>query len=195
MKNSVSNIKQSAFLWKTAAVAAGVGLAASFMQAVQTIHHYKNPEDPLSCDLNSVFSCNSVFDAWQSSFFGFSNSLMCIVFFAVSLGVILTAVDGSAIGRRLRLAVHGATLFFLGFGAWYLWSSAFVIGALCIYCIFCYAAVITLNAAWLRLNVDDLPISVNLIDRLKAAIAKDLDIVFWVLWATAFALMFIYEFA
>lgn len=174
---------------------AGIGLLASFLQAIQTISYYKNPDDPLVCDINSVFSCNSVFDAWQSSFFGFSNSLMCLAFFAISLGVLLAGASGSKLHKRLRLVIHFFTVFFLAFGAWYLWSSAYVIGSLCIYCIFCYSGVIMLNWAWLRVNVDDLPFSKGARKSLKNFIKKDNDSIFWIAWATAIALMFVAKFA
>ncbi len=187
------NISQNR-LYQVGFGAALVGLIASFSQAVQTIKHYKYPDNPLSCDLNSVFNCNSVFDAWQSSFFGFSNSLMCIVFFTLLLGVTLAAMTGSKLVKNVRLFSHFLVLFFLGFGAWYLWSSTFVIAALCIYCIFCYTAVIALNFVWLRLNVADLPVSVSVRKFLEKAIANNYDIVFWVLWAGAIAGMFVYKF-
>ena len=185
--------KQTALL--VGVFGASLGLLASFLQAMQTIAHYKDPGAPLVCNINSVFSCNSVFDAWQSSFFGFSNSLMCMVFFAVSLGILLAGINGSKLGKNLRLAVHFFTLFFLGFGAWYLWSSAYVIGALCIYCIFCYTGVIMLNWSWLRVNVDDLPVDRKARSWLKSQIAENNDSLFWIAWATGIALMFVYRFA
>jgi uncharacterized membrane protein len=187
--------KKSNVLWQFGVGAASLGLLASFIQAVQTIAHYKNPAEVLVCEINSVFSCSSVFDAWQSSVFGFSNSLMCIVFFALSLGVLLSGLTGSKISKNLRLTIHFFTVFFLLFGAWYLWSSAFVIGALCIYCIFCYLAVIGLNWTWLRINETDLPLSKANAKRLKGYIKNNYDTAFWVLWGTVFIAMFVYAFA
>jgi uncharacterized membrane protein len=193
--NFFSNNKQSKNYFLVGTIGASVGLLASFLQAIQTINHYKTPENPLSCNINSVFNCSGVFDAWQSSFFGFSNSLMCMAFFAISIGILISGFSGSKIHKNLRLIIHFFTLFFLGFGAWYLWSSAYVIGALCIYCIFCYAGVIVLNWAWMRINVDDLPIDKKFINKIKVFIANDNDSVFWITWATATALMFVIKFA
>lgn len=191
MKTKEKNVKR---LWGIGLGASILGLVASFVQAVQTISHYKNPETPQFCDINSVFNCNSVFDAWQSSVFGFSNSLLCIVFFTVLLGITLVGFTGSTIAKSVRFFAHFLVLFFLGFGAWYLWSSTFVIAALCLYCIFCYTAVIILNAVWLRLNVQDLPAKSSLRNFIERAIEKNYDIMFWVLWGAGIAAMFVNKF-
>lgn len=190
-KISINNLQK---LYFVAFGSSLVGLVASFLQAIQTINYYKFPEKDLSCDLNSVFNCAGVFGAWQSSVFGFSNSLMCIVFFTLMLGVSLVGMTGSKINKNVRLLIQFLALFFLGFGAWYLWSSTFVIAALCIYCIFCYSAVIALNFALLRINIKDLPISNKVSGVLEGAIAKNYDILFWIIWASLIASMFVYKF-
>jgi len=182
-------------LWATGAVASAIGLLASTLQSIQVIAHFKNPEVSLICDINSVFNCNSVFDAWQSSVFGFSNSLICMIFFAITFGVMITGAMGSQIHRNLRLLFHFFAVFFLGFGAWYLWSSAAIIRALCIYCIFCYAAVIVLNFAWLRININDLPFNSKLSKVLQNAVNRNNDSIFWLLWASVIAGIFVYYFA
>jgi uncharacterized membrane protein len=181
-------------IYQVGFAAALVGLLASFNQAIQTINHYKFPDTPLTCDINSVFNCNGVFNAWQSSVFGFSNSLMCIVFFTFLLGLTVAGLTGSSLSKNVRLFAHFLVVFFLGFGAWYLWSSTFVIAALCIYCIFCYAAVITLNFVWLRINIADLPVSDKIRTKIEAAIKNNYDIAFWIVWAGAIAGMFAYKF-
>jgi uncharacterized membrane protein len=142
-----------------------------------------------------VFSCSSVFDAWQSSVFGFSNSIMCLTFFGITLGVGLAGLSADKLGKVLRLSMHFFALFFLGFGAWYLQQSTFVIGSLCIFCIFCYSGVIALNWAWFRINVNDLPVSTSVRAKLNTAIKHGADTFFWVLWGLGIATMFIVKFA
>lgn len=175
--------------WAILLLSSVIGLIASFVQAIERIDYAKNPKLPLSCDVNSVFSCSNVFDAWQSSVFGFSNSLMCIVFFTLILGVALAGITGSLIKTKLKYLMQFFSLFFLGFGAWYLHQSAFVIDSLCIFCIFCYSAVIAINWAWLRLNVADYKLSQNSRNKVNKALSSGIDTFLWVLWAIIIASM------
>jgi len=180
--------------WWVLFIGGTAGMLASFIQTVERINYAKAPTVALSCDINSVFSCANVFDAWQSSVFGFSNSLMCIVFFTLILGVALAGLTGSKISAKLRLFLQFLSLFFLGFGAWYLWQSAYRIGTLCIFCTLCYGAVIALNWAWLRLNLSDLPISAKTKKSLQHAQAKGADTFFWLLYAILFSAIIAWRF-
>lgn len=181
--------------WSTLTFGAAVGATASFVQVIERISYGDNPVKSLACDINSVFSCSSVFDGWQSSVFGFSNAIMCLLFFGVMLGVGLSGLLGSLLAKGLRLTMHFFSVFFLFFGAWYLQQSAFAIGALCIFCMFCYAGVIAINWAWLRINVDDLPlIGLNGKKKLKKAFKSGADTFGWIMWGLLFAAMFIIAF-
>ncbi len=173
-------------LWQTLVGASLMGLVASFVQTVERIQFADNPAGQLYCDINATFSCSNVFTAWQSSVFGFSNSIMCLAFFAVLLGAALAGLTGAKLSKSFRFSLHGASLFFLGFGAWYLWQSVYVIGALCIFCLFCYAAVILLNLAWLRINANDLPLSRANKQHLGRILERKHDFTFWALYAASF---------
>lgn len=179
--------------WWVLSIASLVGLLASFVQTVERIEYAKNAKLALRCNINGVFSCSSVFDAWQSSVFGFSNSLMCIVFFAISLGAAIAALSGSSLHKNYRLILWGASVFFLGFGAWYIWQSAYVINALCIFCIFCYGAVIAMNWAWLRINSSLLNGS-NAGKKLQAMVSKNIDSYVWLGYAVVFAIIIAWRF-
>lgn len=167
-----------------------VGLVASFMQLLDKLAHLKNPTANLACNISSVFNCSNVLDAWQSSFFGFPNSIMCIIFFSVTLGVALVGATGGSIGKVLRFVMHFFAVFFLFFGAWYLWQSIYVIETVCIYCLFCYAGVIVMNFAWKRINVADFKMG----KYSQQAIDRNWDVVFWLFWASAFVIMIITQF-
>jgi uncharacterized membrane protein len=181
--------------WLILTIGSVIGAAASFIQIIERIAFADNPLVNLSCDINNAFSCSTVFDGWQSSVFGFSNSIMCLLFFGVMLGVGLSGLFGTQLAKGLRLTMHFFSVFFLFFGAWYLQQSAFDIGALCLFCIFCYGGVILINWSWIRLNVNDLPlISQNAKKQLQKFIAKGGDTFFWALWAIVFVAMFILAF-
>jgi uncharacterized membrane protein len=175
--------KKSNSLYLLTALASAVGLGASFLQTLDKLQHLKNPTANLICNISSTFNCTNVLDAWQSSFFGFPNSLMCIVFFTLTLGVALAMINANT-SKWLRFLMHFLAVFFLGFGAWYLWQSIYFIGSMCIYCLACYVAVIVINATWLRINASDLPLS----KATSRFIKGKWDLVLWTLWAFAFVL-------
>lgn len=190
----VEHTNKLSMAWWTLTVGSALGLLASFIQTVERINYAKNPEIPLQCDLNAIFSCSNVFDAWQSSVFGFSNSLMCIVFFAVSLGLAVAGLSGSQIARRYRLFMHFFAVFFLGFGAWYLWQSTYRIGYICIFCTICYGGVIAMNWAWLRLNARDLFTRAVAKARWQRIEASGADTFGWLVWTIVVATMIVQRF-
>lgn len=178
-------VKETLLEWQILVLGSSVGLIASFIQTIERIHYAQNPNVELACNVSAIFSCSNVFDAWQSAVFGFSNSIMCLAFFGILLGIGLTGMTGSTLNKQLRLSMHFFTIFFLGFGAWYLQQSAYAIGYICLYCLACYSGVIAMNWAWLRLNAGDLPIGEGMRKKLRHAIQKNYDTYFWVLWAAA----------
>ena len=180
MKTNKINVKKA---WLVASIGSAIGLIASFIQTIERISYADQPLKALTCDINSVFSCSSVFDGWQSSFFGFSNSIMSLAFFAVVFGVSISGVTGSLINKYLRYVMHFFSVFFLAFGAWYLYQTVYAIGALCIFCIFIYTGVILLNWAFLRININDLAKSPQLNVKAHKLMANGTDTFLWVLWA------------
>lgn len=174
---------------------ASIGLMASFIQIIEKLTLLGKAGEPLACDLSSVFSCSTVLTAWQSSVFGFPNALLCIVFFTFFASMGLVGLNGGTLPRTLRLWAQGAALFMLGFGLWFLTQSIYVINALCILCLFCFAGLLMINWAWLRLNVDELPIRNSLRTLVKKYIDQDFDIIAWCVLAIALVLAMILRFA
>lgn len=161
-----------------------IGLVAAFLQIIEKIQLLKYADKPLVCDLNSIFSCSSVLNAWQSSVFGFPNSLMCMVFFTIFATVGLAGLSGATLPRAFRLGVHALSLFVLAFALWFLSQSVYVIGALCILCIFCFGGLLFVNWAWLRLNAGDLPIGSRGRELVARLIKSGMDTFIWVVLAT-----------
>ncbi|MEI6053991.1 MAG: vitamin K epoxide reductase family protein [Candidatus Saccharibacteria bacterium] len=166
-------------LYLTIIISSLIGILASFLQLLEKINILENPSATLICNINYIFNCTNILDAWQSSFFGFPNSLMCIIFFAVMLTIGLVGWTGSTINKILRLVMHFFTTFFLGFGFWYLWQSIFSLGSICIFCLFCYSAVLGISFAWLRINIDDLPMNKSARVYLKKCTNDSSDILIW----------------
>jgi uncharacterized membrane protein len=172
----------------------GLGIVAAFLQTTEKIALLKNSNAILACDLNSVFSCKSVLNAWQSSVFGFPNSLMCMALFTIFTTIALTGLSGATLPRKLRLSIQALSLFTLGFALWFLTQSIYVINALCILCIFCFAGLLVVNWGWLRINVNDLPVSATGRTFLKQRIATGADTFGWILLGLAVAFAMIIRF-
>lgn len=136
---------------------ASLGLVASFLQMLEKLTLLNNSHAVLTCNINSVFSCSNVLNAWQSSVFHFPNSLMCIIFFTFILSIGLVGLSGGTVTRKMRLVAQAIALFFLCFGLWFLEQSTFVINSLCIFCLFCFTGLLIINSSLLRLNFDRLP--------------------------------------
>lgn len=176
-------------------VAAGglVGLVASFLETLEYQTLLKDAHAALTCNLNSVLSCGRVLEAWQSKVFGFPNSMLCIILFTAVTSVALVGLTGGQVETKLRIWLQGFTLFFLGFGTWFMWESTFRIRALCILCMFCLGGLFLLNWAWLRLNAQNLPISPSYRKRLDHIIEHGADTFIWLLLALLMsAVMFIH---
>lgn len=187
MSGKLNNLKLE---WLVLVLGSVLGVLSSFIQLIERINYADNPATSLACNINSVLSCSTVFDGWQSSVFGFSNSIICLTFFSIMLGVALSGKYGTKISYKLRLLMHLISLFFLVFGAWYLYQSAFSIGALCLFCTFCYIGVVSINWSWLRINFAD----IQIINNKKFIKAKEhgLDTFLWALWLLIISGMFVF---
>lgn len=124
-----------------------VGLAAS---TVLTIEKHALDTDPTyqpSCSINPVLSCGSVMATPQASVFGFPNSIIGIVGFAL-----LTFTGAALIRGTTRLpgwwwaGLQVGVLLGTGFVHWLIAQSLYRIGALCPYCMAVWA--VTIPVAW-----------------------------------------------
>jgi uncharacterized membrane protein len=111
-----------------------VGLMASFVLTVDTIALIKNPGVQLPCNINPFVSCTSVASTWQASVFGFPNSLLGLIAFAMLLAIGIMLYSGGRSRKPLWLLVNLGTLGAMTFVMWFFYQSVYNIGSLCIYC-------------------------------------------------------------
>ena len=121
-----------------------VGLAASFVLAVEKYALLADPAYVPTCSLNPVLSCGSVMSSPQAALFGFPNPLLGVAGFPVVVvtGAVLLAgarLPGWFWGG-LQLGVTGA----VALVHWLMFSSIYRIGALCPYCLVVWAVTIPL---------------------------------------------------
>jgi uncharacterized membrane protein len=122
--------------WWVILLAALAGVTFTSVQIVERIATLRNPDLSLACDINAVMSCSNVLEAWQSSvIFGIPNALLGTIMFTI-LGTSAAAVLlGTVPTRAFLRGLWGLALFFAAFATWFMMQTAFVIGALCLWCI------------------------------------------------------------
>lgn len=146
-----SESPQSARGWWIVGILAGaVGMVFTSVQLLEKISKASNPGTVLVCDMNSVLSCSTVLDAWQSRVLGVPNSLVGLVMFTILFTGALTALLGSRHAPRTVAVLWGLTVFFAFFATWFMVQTALVIGALCLWCTAITTAVLVLVIVYTR---------------------------------------------
>lgn len=179
MTNFFKRHNKQKTLYGIITIASVIGFLAAFLQMLEKLALLRNADTNLVCNINAFFSCSNILNAWQSSVFGFPNSLMCVSFFAITMTAGLIGWTSGSISKTMRLIFQGMTIFFVGFGFWYFWQSIFAIGSICLYCIFCYVGVLAVSYAWLRLNHKDISINEKSKKLISRMVASNTDILIW----------------
>jgi uncharacterized membrane protein len=112
-----------------------IGLAASFVLAVEEFHLLKNPDAVLSCSFNIVLNCSTVMKTWQASVFGFPNMFIGLMGYPIVVTLALAGLSGVQFKRWFMIT---ATICFglgLLFAYWLFFNSLYVIEVLCPWCL------------------------------------------------------------
>ena len=101
-------------------------------------------EKSLNCDISAFVSCSGVMESDQASAFGFPNSIIGIIGFAVvlTLGVLVAA--RVELPRFVWLGLQAGALFGIGFVTWLQIQSIYDIGKLCPWCMVVWTMMIPL---------------------------------------------------
>jgi uncharacterized membrane protein len=119
-----------------------VGVVSGAWQLVERIAYAGGDTSGSICDINAVLSCNSVYTQWQSSALGIPNTLISVPVFAILASAGLAGLMGSRLTRPYLATLLGITVGMAGFLTWYMQQSAFAMGALCLFCTVCAAALV-----------------------------------------------------
>lgn len=131
------------------AIAAIAGMASTVTQLVERIALAENPRADLSCNVSKLVSCTDVLLAPQASVFGpIPNAAIGLAMFSMFLTAFAVSASRSSLSRNLGRGVQFLMLFMLGFVTWFMYETAFVIGALCLYCAVIATATVFANLAW-----------------------------------------------
>lgn len=112
-----------------------IGLAASFVLAVEKVHLLQDPQAVLSCSFNLVLNCSTVMQTWQSSLFGFPNMFIGLMAYPVVITVAVAGLAGVRFPRPFMIAANVCYLLGAIFAYWLFFQSVYVIEVLCPWCL------------------------------------------------------------
>ena len=132
-----------------------IGWLASFGLTLERLHVAANPEATTSCDISPFISCKSVMLSEQAALFGFPNPLIGLAAYFAPIVVGVAMLAGAKFKPWFwNLFLAGVFLAQI-FVHWLFSQSAYVIGALCIYCMVAWTATIPMFWALLGHNLSN----------------------------------------
>ncbi len=128
-------IRDNRWIFLSMLVGACLSLLASFVLSVEAVELAANPGADLSCSVNVILNCATVALHPTAALFGFPNSFLGLMAEPVVITVAIAGLSGIVFPRRFMFwAQIGYTLGFI-FALFLLYTSMFVIGALCPWCL------------------------------------------------------------
>ena len=116
-----------------------IGLVASVWQAAERIQMLKHPGVALSCNLNPVIDCGTVLGNRWASLFGFPNAFIGIAIFAMLLMAGVALATGTKPSKGFQRVLLAISIVLILFALWFFGMSLYVIGKVCIFCLFIWA--------------------------------------------------------
>lgn len=133
-------------------IAGILGMYASVSLIRTEKQHLLDPASQLACDINPLIGCGSFLDSPQNQlFFGISNAVYGLAFFAGIVALALVLLSGGRLGRWLWQALCLAMVLAAVWLVWFQYQSFVVERALCPYCLLTWFATIPLIVhTWAR---------------------------------------------
>ena len=133
--HSDKRIRDNRWIFTSMLIGALLSLLAAFVLSVESFEIAKNPNAELSCSINIVLNCATVAKHATSYMFGFPNPFLGLIAEPVVITVAIAGLAGIAFPRRFMFfAQIGYTLGFI-LAIYLFFTSMFVIGALCPWCL------------------------------------------------------------
>ncbi|MGV9002323.1 MAG: vitamin K epoxide reductase family protein [Candidatus Saccharimonadaceae bacterium] len=128
-------IRDNRWIFLSMLIGALLSLLAAFVLSNEAVELAKNPDASLSCSVNIILNCATVALHPSASLWGFPNSFLGLMAEPVVITVAIAGLAGIAFPRRFMFAAQIAyTLGFI-FAIYLYFTSMFVIGALCPWCL------------------------------------------------------------
>lgn len=170
-------LRDNRWIFASMLVGALFSLLAAFVLSVEAIDLAKNPNAELSCNVNIILNCATVARHPTASIMGFPVSFLGMIAEPV---VITVAIAGLAGVRFPRRFLFTAQVFYAAgfvFAYYLLFTSIFVIQALCPWCLLVTLSTTVVFFSMSRYNIreDNLYLPKSMAKKAKEFIRKDYD--------------------
>ena len=132
-------------------ITGAVGLIAASILTIDKITLLESKIDgtdaALGCDISAFVSCSGVMESDQASAFGFANSIIGVIGFAVVLTLGVLVFARVALPTFVWLGLQAGSLFGIGFVTWLQVQSIYEIEKLCPWCMVVWTMMIPLFVA------------------------------------------------
>ncbi len=119
-----------------------IGLLSSITLTAQRFSALKDPNFIPSCNISPLVSCTSVSDTPYADMLGFPDTLLGVAAFSVLITVGMALIAGANFKRWFWVGLQlGVTIGLVGMHAFF-FTSVYLIGALCIYCMIVWTVTI-----------------------------------------------------
>jgi uncharacterized membrane protein len=138
-------------------VLASFGLLASFALILERIAVLADPSHVPSCSFNALVSCTEAMESTQGALFGFPNPLIGVMAFPVVIATGAALIGGARLARWYWIGLQVGVVLALVFVHFLIYTSLYVLGALCPYCMVVWAVTIPLFVMVTQRNLRLLP--------------------------------------
>lgn len=129
-------------------ITGAIGLLAATILTIDKIGLLQAKVDgtdtQLNCDISAFVSCSGVMESDQASAFGFANSIIGVIGFAVVLTLGVLVLARVALPRFVWMGLQLGTIFGIGFVTWLQIQSIYEINKLCPWCMVVWVVMIPL---------------------------------------------------
>lgn len=171
------NKKSDRWIFGTMAISGFWSLVAAFVLSVEVIHLAKDPGAELSCSVNVIINCASVMKDPSSDLFGFPNSFIGLIAEPIVITIAIAGLMGVRFPRLFMFAAQIGYGLGLVFAYYLFFISAFVIQALCPWCLLVTVSTTLVFMSLLRYNIreENLYLPQHISKKLQGWIKKDYD--------------------
>ncbi len=169
-----------------------IGLIAALWQAVERVNMLKDPSVPLACNINPVIDCGTILNHPLASLFGFPNAFIGIIMFSLLLSFGIVTLLDSDTKRAQHFLLTVATIVLL-FSIWFFGVSVYLIGKICIFCIFIWLVSIPIYVYTLREYLNNKGSLQGLLVTIRSVIDKHALATTLIIYTTLL-LLFLYRF-
>lgn len=170
-------IRDDRWIFSSMLVGAILSLLASFVLSMEAVHLAANPNAVLSCSISAVLNCATVSLHPSAHLFGFPNAFLGMIAEPVVITVAIAGLAGVRFPRLFMFAAQIGYSLGLIFALYLLYTSYFIIGALCPWCLL---VTLTTTLVWFaitRYNIreDNLYLPKKTQKKVRSFIDKDYD--------------------